>query len=778
MSEAKIVLTAVDATKAAVESAKRNLAGLGEVASSLPARFGTIGLALAAAFQGATVKSAIDMLDRLDDMAEKSGIAASELSALRYAAEVAGTPLDSLAVGLRKLSVNMAAAAGGAQEQADAFKALGVDIKASDGSLKSSDRVLGELADRFASFRDSPEKAALAIAVFGKQGEAMIPLLNRGSAGIAELRDEAQRLGAVFSSEAAAAAGDFNDNLKRLELSFEASKVALATELLPSLNQLAEAFLEARESGSAVSLMGDGLRTALQTVVVVGSDVKFVLVGIGKEIGGIAAQIAALMRLDFDGFRAIGQAVTEDAARARAELDAYQRRVLMGASYAGAGRGTAADPRALGAVGSVREQAAAARGNAPVLPKGGSGAQETAALQFLSQLSKEYANSTGTGSKLAEVQEQLSVAGSKFTGEQKRQAVALAEAIDLQRRLTQNVEQAARAQQAQAEASERLTDAHHAAFDAIEQVVREQQFELSLVNQLPEAIEAARFAREQDNRERAVQAAITARALQEGWDEVRVLQERANATRALADARAAFDQRQGMLRRESYTAQGGVDAAVRDYNRDLARQGDAAREATTRTLGAMEDSLVDFVSTGKLSFRGLVDTIIAEFARLQVVRPLMAQLFGAGGVGARLMGSVFGGGGGSSAFGTINPDAGIDEVLASIGIMHTGGVVGRGAAGSRLVSMGLFDRAPRFHTGGIVGDEVPIIAKRGEGVFTPEQMRALGGGGRSASITFAPTVQVDSRTDQGQVSQAVQTALRNNNEQLLGYLRQQGVLVD
>ena len=36
--------------------------------------------------------------------------------------------------------------------------------------------------------------------------------------------------------------------------------------------------------------------------------------------------------------------------------------------------------------------------------------------------------------------------------------------------------------------------------------------------------------------------------------------------------------------------------------------------------------------------------------------------------------------------------------------------------------------AHKFHSGGVIGNEVPIIAKRGETVFTPGQMRLLGAG--------------------------------------------------
>ena len=47
----------------------------------------------------------------------------------------------------------------------------------------------------------------------------------------------------------------------------------------------------------------------------------------------------------------------------------------------------------------------------------------------------------------------------------------------------------------------------------------------------------------------------------------------------------------------------------------------------------------------------------------------------------------------------------------------------------------MFAGAPRFHAGGILPGEVPIIARRGEGVFTPEQMQALGGP-MSISVNF------------------------------------------
>jgi hypothetical protein len=52
----------------------------------------------------------------------------------------------------------------------------------------------------------------------------------------------------------------------------------------------------------------------------------------------------------------------------------------------------------------------------------------------------------------------------------------------------------------------------------------------------------------------------------------------------------------------------------------------------------------------------------------------------------------------------------------------------------RDVHPSVFSGAHRFHSGGIAGDEVPIIARKGEGVFTPGQMAALGGGAGSVTV--------------------------------------------
>jgi hypothetical protein len=81
------------------------------------------------------------------------------------------------------------------------------------------------------------------------------------------------------------------------------------------------------------------------------------------------------------------------------------------------------------------------------------------------------------------------------------------------------------------------------------------------------------------------------------------------------------------------------------------------------------------------------------------------------------------------------------------GIMHEGGIVGRGRSRTRLVNPAMFVGAKRFHTGGMVGglapNEVPIIAQKGEGVFTKDQMRTMAKNTDNRSVNLTSNVTVN-----------------------------------
>jgi tape measure domain-containing protein len=90
-----------------------------------------------------------------------------------------------------------------------------------------------------------------------------------------------------------------------------------------------------RRTTLVLSYVADAADMAWQTLSVFGRNVRFVFEGVGREIGGIGAQIAAVMRGDFAQARALGDQIKADAAAARAELDAADARSLGRRQLAG-----------------------------------------------------------------------------------------------------------------------------------------------------------------------------------------------------------------------------------------------------------------------------------------------------------------------------------------------------------------------------------------------------------------------------------------------------------
>ena len=201
------------------------------------------GAGVVTAAVGLMVREAINAADAFADLSERTGISTTALSKLEYAAKFADLSLGELQGGLVSLTRNMSAANMGTGEAADAFAALGVEYKNANGTLRASDEVILDLADRFSNLENGTNKTALAIQIFGRAGAQMIPFLNMGRDGIKEFSEELELFGGVITPEASAQAGIFNDNLDRLKAAAAGAAQQLSQSLLPSMNQILNALL-------------------------------------------------------------------------------------------------------------------------------------------------------------------------------------------------------------------------------------------------------------------------------------------------------------------------------------------------------------------------------------------------------------------------------------------------------------------------------------------------------------------------------------------------------
>ncbi len=148
-----------------------------------------------------------------------------------------------------------------------------------------------------------------------------------------------------------------------------------------------------------------------------------------------------------------------------------------------------------------------------------------------------------------------------------------------------------------------------------------------------------------------------------------------------------------------------VTAALADYASKARDIGGDIGSALVGAFTSAENAVGEFVKTGKLDFRDLVTSMIADLAKLAARRFILGPI-------ANALSGALGGAGGIFA-----------------NILHAGGMVGSPGPG-RMVPAMAFANAPRMHAGGWAGikpDEVPAILQRGERVLSRREAASYGG---------------------------------------------------
>lgn len=291
-----------------------------------------VGAALAGAFSvaglAAFFKTTVDGLDALNDIADATGATIENISALEDVAARTGTQMETVSGALLKLNKVLSEAKPGS-EMAQTLESIGLSAE----QLRQEDpaEALRQVAEALSGYADNGDKARLVQELFGKSTK-------EAAAFLKDLAEQGQ-LNATVTAQQTAEAEKLNKALFEFQKSSTDTARAIAGQLVPALNQLFDA-IKGKDTGGqgAISSL---ITIPLQTATVVASDVAFVMRGIGNEIGGIAAQVVSLAKLDFKGFRNIGAAMKADAEQARKELDAFQARVMAIGTVrdAGGGRG-------------------------------------------------------------------------------------------------------------------------------------------------------------------------------------------------------------------------------------------------------------------------------------------------------------------------------------------------------------------------------------------------------------------------------------------------------
>lgn len=211
----------------------------------------------AAAGAGATAllgvaNKAASAMDVIDKGSAKVGISKQAYQEWSYVLGQNGMDIGKLEVGMKTLTSKMDAAASGTKSAQEAFDALGVSWDDGNGKLKDQETMMNEALYALADMENGTEKARLATELFGKAGIEMMPMLNNGAEGMADLTQRAHDLGLVVSDEAVSAGVLLGDTMDDVKQSLGAVITKIGVEALPIIQSLLDWLLEQMPTIQAV----------------------------------------------------------------------------------------------------------------------------------------------------------------------------------------------------------------------------------------------------------------------------------------------------------------------------------------------------------------------------------------------------------------------------------------------------------------------------------------------------------------------------------------------
>lgn len=240
----------------AVRFGAQSAASLARTTAALTA-FGVAAGALAAGRGLVSLSGAAQELDAIGKAGARLGVTTEEMSVLKYTADQAGVSFETLqsmgSKALRTLAKEV--------EDGKTTLSLGkVKVQLTDvtGRMRGLTELLPDLARGVGSARGEAEQLRLSERIFGRAGaDEFVQLLRESGDYLQNLnaqREQAGRLGAIFTQRDFEIARDYGDAIDRVKTAWLGVKVAVLREVGPALTRFTDS--AARRIASLPGLVG------------------------------------------------------------------------------------------------------------------------------------------------------------------------------------------------------------------------------------------------------------------------------------------------------------------------------------------------------------------------------------------------------------------------------------------------------------------------------------------------------------------------------------------
>lgn len=219
---------------ATIRNFQKSIEGVSKAVTSMAEVAMGAGTALAG-----LAKNMGEQANELYQLSQKTGVSTEKIQEWEYAATKAGVSVSAVTGDIERMTTAMDSPIPGEFNQG--LFMLGVSTHKANGEMKTSSDILEDLAGRLSKM--NVKRAQQWGAQAGISADTVM-LLRKGKEGIAQLRAEAHKMGAIIPDNQIKAMAEFSNTVNAISKTSKALTASFVSGLTPSLMKVVRAFQE------------------------------------------------------------------------------------------------------------------------------------------------------------------------------------------------------------------------------------------------------------------------------------------------------------------------------------------------------------------------------------------------------------------------------------------------------------------------------------------------------------------------------------------------------
>jgi len=300
MAEVKITILADDKSATALNSVSKNMEGVKSALSATASAAksfvaGLVGFSvlqqtaykLKDAFSS-VVPAAVNLASETNRLQRITGLTAESASELIAVADQVGVGFGTLENAVAQVTRKM----GGLKDiesivmdasgnMVDVFEKFRIEVKNTDGTIKSFSEVLEQIRSKIQSASSETEKMAIATQFFRGTAAELMPLLNMSAETWKEMAEDAKKYGIILSQGNVDAARKYIYAHRDLDDALQGLKITIGQEFIPALTETTKKLTETTRAAMEFAKANkEILSLPWDTLKIIGENFKVILLSV------------------------------------------------------------------------------------------------------------------------------------------------------------------------------------------------------------------------------------------------------------------------------------------------------------------------------------------------------------------------------------------------------------------------------------------------------------------------------------------------------------------